>query len=192
VQEGVEYRAYPSPTNFCNEIAENYDEDWIPTEVQPHQEDHDHGHVDGEQGQERSVVVVDDDADRDSRRRQPWKDTFLRHYLLSYRWRFGRDPGPQPDGGGGDDTNADPSEPVVVRVVVAGMKSSGKSHFLRTLAPDQQVHRPRQDEMLDSGCALMHQRVVQVEDRGVNVVLVSSNDGRKVALLEMRRPNGSS
>jgi hypothetical protein len=92
-------------------------------------------------------VAVVDEADRESRRRQPWKAAFLRHYLLSYRWRFGRDPGHQP--GGGDATNVDPSEPVVVRVVVAGMKSSGKSHFLRTLAPDQQVHRPRQDGMLE-------------------------------------------
>jgi hypothetical protein len=147
VQEGVEYRAYPSPTNICNEIAQNYDEDWDPTEVQPHQEDHDHGH-DEEQGHEGSVVVADD-ADRESRRRQPWKAAFLRHYLLNYRWRFGRDPGPQPDGGGGDDTNADPSSEPVLRVVVAGMKSSGKSHFLRTLAPDQQVHRALQDGMLE-------------------------------------------
>jgi hypothetical protein len=99
-------------------------------------------------------VVVVDDADRESRCRQPWKAAFLRHYLLSYRWRFGRDPGHQPGGGGGGgggggDINVDPSEPVL-RVVVAGMKSSGKSHFLRTLAPDQQVHRARQDGMLVS------------------------------------------
>lgn len=159
--EGKEWRQYPRNVPAYNQIVAN-DEPWDDAEVEPHQED-----LVEVRDADRAAHIEAGTRGEDGTAKPLWKATFLRHYLLRHRWLHGCDPAQV--GGKGNkladaatttDTNA------VVRVVVSGMKSSGKSHFLRALAPDQQV-----------------------EDGGVNVVVVKASDGCTVALLELRRPN---
>jgi hypothetical protein len=126
VQEGAEYNANAVARNFHAE-DQTYDELWDRGEVQPHQEDH-HNDDDNHKGEH-------DEPTTKTTTVKPWKAVFLRHYLLRYRWLYGCEPQP------GGNTKAKPSNSVM-RGVVAGMKSSGKSHFLRTLAPDQHVSTP--------------------------------------------------
>lgn len=111
------------------------DEPWDDAEVEPHQED-----LVEVRDADRAAHIEAGTRGEDGTAKPLWKATFLRHYLLRHRWLHGCDPAQV--GGKGNkladaatttDTNA------VVRVVVSGMKSSGKSHFLRALAPDQQV-----------------------------------------------------
>jgi hypothetical protein len=102
-------------------IPHNYDKSWDSAEVQPYDEDNNNN-----QGEE---AVANEVRKQD----RPWKAVFLRHYLLRYRWLHGCDPWQA--------LSAGEEAPIVMRAVVAGMKSSGKSHFLRAMAPDQQVPR---------------------------------------------------
>jgi len=135
MQEGKEWREFPRNVPPYNQIVTNYDEPWDGTEVEPHQEDL------AEIRDADRAAHIDAGAIEEHDTAKPlWKATFLRHYLLRHRWLHGCDPAPA--GGGGSkladattttDTNA------MLRVIVSGMKSSGKSHFLRALAPDQQV-----------------------------------------------------
>jgi hypothetical protein len=116
-------------TTYGSDLSHN-DEPWDSTEIQPHEEDNEEvlGHC-------RPKVVSAGEVGKHDR---PWKTIFLRHYLLLHRWLHACDPLP-----GGGNAAAKPAAEgrKVMRAVVTGMKSSGKSHFLRAIAPDQQVHR---------------------------------------------------
>lgn len=193
MQEGAAYNANAVARNFHAE-DQTYDEIWDRGEVQPHQEDHDNDDDNQDKGEH------DEPTTKTTTTVKPWKAVFLRHYLLRYRWLYGCEPQP------GGNTKAKPSNSVM-RGVVAGMKSSGKSHFLRTLAPDQHVSIPPPICAVSVGrvpcvpcvpcvsCYLHSMRSVagflsQVEDGGCNVVVIVDN-GRRMALLEMRRPNST-
>ncbi|ELR13660.1 uncharacterized protein ACA1_038450 [Acanthamoeba castellanii str. Neff] len=109
----------------------------------------------------------------------PWAKVFKDHYILRHRWLHGCDPRPRRDapengeaveGEGKGDAEQWPDPSRIVRVVVTGTRSSGKSSILRAL--------------------LAHDQQDQVnEARPVNVIVVEVW-GVRVVLLEVKRAHG--
>ena len=150
LQEGKEWREFPRNVPPYNQIVTNYDEPWDGTKVEPHQED-----LVEVRDADRAAHIDTGAIEEHDTAKPLWKATFLRHYLLRHRWLHGCDPAPAGGGGGklsDAATTTDTNE--VLRVVVSGMKSSGKSHFLRALAPDQQVPGVLCVRVRASGCAV--------------------------------------